>query len=205
LWRDLAAAERGAKPRCRSSEGPRVGAAVQAALTMGYRSAGKVSTPPSPSGWVHRHLSCLVLHRWLQGGRVTGFTVVYAVDTGPPHNGHSRVPMWAARSERTHQRNGLAHGRDVPDVLREHGNFFVSSGAASTKQPSSSGSQGRAAADGVGLKSVPVFSIACMITASFRARATTARLKPSRFLNARAQLRSSLSPRTRVRIAMAAS
>ena len=55
LWRDLAAAERGAKPRCRSSEG--VGAAVQAAPTMGYRSAGKVSTPPSPSGWVHRHLS----------------------------------------------------------------------------------------------------------------------------------------------------
>src|SRR3954471_4890410 len=68
LWRALAAAERGAKPRCRSSEGPRVGAAVQAAPTMGYRSTGKVSTPPSPSGWVHRHLSCLVLHRWLQVG-----------------------------------------------------------------------------------------------------------------------------------------
>jgi hypothetical protein len=33
-----------------SCEGPRVGAAVQAAPTMGYRSAGKVSTPPSPSG-----------------------------------------------------------------------------------------------------------------------------------------------------------
>jgi hypothetical protein len=94
------------------------------------------------------------------------------------------LPMFVARSRRTHQRNGLAHvpGRDVPDVLTEHGNFQVSSGSASTKQPSSSSSQGRAA--GVGLKSVPVFSIACMITASFRARATAARLKPSRFLNA---------------------
>jgi hypothetical protein len=95
--------------------------------------------------------------------------------------------MWAARSRRTHQRNGLAHvpGRDVPDVLREHGNFSVSSWSASAQQPFGCGFQGCAAADGVGLKSVPVFSIACMITANFRANATAARLKPSRFLNAR--------------------
>jgi hypothetical protein len=146
--------------------GPRVGAAVQAALTMGYRSTGKVSTPPSPSGWLHRHLS------WApplaSGWACAGFTVVCAVDT--PHDGPSMggLPVWTARSRRTHQRNDLAHvpGRDAPDVLRTDGTFPISSRSASAQQPSGRGSQGRAA--GVGLKSV--FSIACMITASFRAR-----------------------------------
>src|SRR3954470_21691824 len=78
------------------------------ALWMGASSPVLPCAPPLASGW-----AC------------AGFTVVCAVDTGPPHDGHSRVPMWAARSRRTHQRNGLAHvpGRDVPDVLREHGNF----------------------------------------------------------------------------------
>src|SRR4051812_26293818 len=57
---------------------------------MGYRSTGKVLTPPSSSVWVHRHRRCLVFRRWLQGGRGAGFTVVYAVDTGPPHDGASK-------------------------------------------------------------------------------------------------------------------
>ena len=52
-WRELA--ERWAQPRCRRSEGPRVGAAVQAAPTMGYRSAGKVPTPQPLGEGLHRH------------------------------------------------------------------------------------------------------------------------------------------------------
>ena len=44
----------------------------------------------------------------------------------------------------------------------------------------------------LGSNNSPVFSIACMITANLRARATAARLKPTRSFSASAQVRSVL-------------
>jgi hypothetical protein len=122
--------------------------------------------PPLASGW-----AC------------AGFTVVCAVDT--PHDGPSMggLPVWTARSRRTHQRNDLAHGRDAPDVLREHGTFPISSGSASAQQPSGRGSQGRAA--GVRLKSVQHRR-----QDHRQLPGQAARLKPSRFLNASCAARS---------------
>jgi hypothetical protein len=60
-------------------------------------------------------------------------------------------------------------------------------------------------ADALGSKSVPVFSIACRITASLRASTTAARLKPKRFFSAKPHRRRSLSVCTRVRMTAAAS
>jgi hypothetical protein len=60
--------------------------------------------------------------------------------------------------------------------------------------------QGAAEAEARASKLVPVFHIACRITASLRASATAARLKPTWVFRARAQRRSVLSLCTRVRI-----
>jgi hypothetical protein len=65
--------------------------------------------------------------------------------------------------------------------------------------------QGAAEAEARASKLVPVFHIACRITASLRASATAARLKPRRFFSAKPQLRSVLSACTCVRIDVAAS
>jgi hypothetical protein len=56
-----------------------------------------------------------------------------------------------------------------------------------------------------GLKTRPSRHIACITTASLRARATAARLKPTFSFSFRPQLRSALSERTRVSITVAAS
>ena len=53
--------------------------------------------------------------------------------------------------------------------------------------------------------SVPSLSIACIVTASFRANATAARLKPMRSLSFSPQARRSLSAELRVRMTEAAS
>ena len=53
--------------------------------------------------------------------------------------------------------------------------------------------------------SVPSLSIACIVTASFRANATAARLKPMRSLSFSPQVRRSLSAELRVRMTDAAS
>jgi hypothetical protein len=62
-----------------------------------------------------------------------------------------------------------------------------------------------AVAPALGLKSSPVLSIVCMITASLRATATAARLKPIFFRSLRPHVRRLLSAAQRVRMAAAAS
>ena len=65
--------------------------------------------------------------------------------------------------------------------------------------------QAAAAAPAFGSNNSPVFSIACMITANLRARATAARLKPSRSFSSSAQVRNVLVSDDRFKMTEAAS
>ncbi len=103
--------------------------------------------------------------------------------------------MWTTHSTepavQPHQRNGSTH---VPagtswrsDTERDP--QFYSYAAAPTARS----------------KNSPVLSIACIVTASFRATATAARLNPTLSLNFRPHVRKPLSADVRVRMTVAAS
>ena len=111
----------------------------------------------------------------------------------PPHDGASRdePSMWtthfAGSAVQQHQRNGSAH---VPA-----GTPF--------RVPNAIGTY--AAAPAFGLNSSPVLSIACIITASLRATATAALLKPILSRSCRPHVRRVLWVELRVRMTAAAS
>ena len=89
-----------------------------------------------------------------------------------------------------HQRNGSAH---VPaGTPQAFGTRTLSAG-------------GQVVTSGWGSKNSPFLSIACMITASLRATATAARLKPILSRSLSPHVRKPLSARTRVRMIAAAS
>lgn len=114
-----------------------------------------------------------------------------------PHDGASREEpsMWttthsAGSAVQPHQRNGSAH---VPagtfQALRCCRLFVRSHAAAPT----------------FGSKNSPALSMACMITANFRAKATAARLKPILSRSRRPHVRRLLPAELRVRMTDAAS
>jgi hypothetical protein len=158
-----------------------------------------------------RHRRALVIGL---GRASAGFTVVSAVGTRPPHDGHSgdrpstvvcavqgggnvyrgmASPTFPAGTSRSSRRTEHGDGRSTHDIH------------LMAKELGEVGSQVAADVAALGLKSTPFFHIACMTTAILRATATAARLKPRRFLRARPHRRSSLSPCTRVSIVVAAS
>jgi hypothetical protein len=147
------------------------------------------------------------------GRAYAGFTVVSAVGTGPPHDGHSGDQpsnVECAVQEGGNAQRGMTSPTSPAGTSRssgrtEHGDGRLPRGADLTTELRGAGSQGAADGAALGLKSVPFFHIACMTTANLRARATAARLKPRRFLRARPHRRRSLSPCTRVSIVVAAS
>jgi hypothetical protein len=100
---------------------------------MGYRSAGKVSTPPSPSGWVHRHRPALCSTAGFRVDVLPGSRLSARSTRGRRIMGIRgaafQCGLRGPRGPQTHQRNGLAHvpGRDVPDVLRTDGTRKLSS------------------------------------------------------------------------------
>lgn len=112
-----------------------------------------------------------------------------------PHDGDSRdePSMWtthfAESAVQPHQRIGSAHvpGRDASGVQILNAIRIY------------------AVAPAFGLKSSPVLSIECIITASLRATATAARLKPILSRSWRPNVRRALSVELRVRITDAAS
>lgn len=88
-----------------------------------------------------------------------------------------------------HQRNGSAHvpARDTSSVQLHNANRI------------------HAMAPAVGLNSSPVLSIVCIITASLRATATAALLKPILSRSCKPHVRNVLSLELRVRMTVAAS
>ena len=125
---------------------------------------------------------------------------------GVAFQGFERGPGWP----QLQSQNGRAHvpSRDVPCVRRqtEHArSLSINSWPALPQRAVTRTVQAAAGTAARGSKSVPVFHIACRITASLRASATAARLKPTWVFGARAQRRSVLSLCTRVRIETAAS
>src|SRR5918993_577580 len=140
--------------------------------------------------------------------------VVFAVDTSSPHDGLRR---WGAfqcirRSLRvdhthlqSHQRNDLTY---VPAgtsrrVRREDAIWQWLSYKSWLASDAAVRSQADVLADRS--KSSPLLSIVCMTTASLRATATAARLKPTRSLSLRPHLCRPLSAELRVRMTVAAS
>ena len=168
-----------------------------------YRSAGKAAAP-----WV-RGCTAISVLPWFASpasvGTSAGFTVVYAVGTEPPQDGYSRVPMCTSASSRT-QTSGMAgptsrQGRLTASEARMRNH----SGSAHGAIAGTEAGRHYAGAPVAGLKTRPSRHIACITTASLRARATAARLKPTFSFSFRPQLRSALSERTRVSITVAAS
>ena len=162
----------------------------------------------APGCGMHRH-QCLGrgsrrLHRV---GTSAGFTVVYAVGTEPPQDGYSRVPMCTSRSASSrNQTSGMAgptsrQGRLTASEARMRNH----SGSAHSAVAGTEAGRHYAGAPVAGLKTRPSRHIACITTASLRARATAARLKPTFSFSFRPQLRRALSERTRVSITVAAS
>ena len=147
------------------------------------------------------------------GQACAGFTVVSAVGTGPPHDGPSRdrpskvsgaVQTAAGPSAewpRPRPRQGRPKCPTTAGTRERVGQLM----ACTPDEETSMRDQGAAEAEARASKLVPVFHIACRITASLRASATAARLKPRRFFSAKPQLRSVLSACTCVRIDVAAS
>ena len=139
-------------------------------------------------------------------GTYAGFTVVYAVGTEPPQDGYSKgwpsnVHIAVCKQPQPNKRNGRAH---VPAGTSQG----IRSADAKPQRLSTRRSRwngGYAGAPVAGLKTRPSRHIACITTASLRARATAARLKPTFSFSFRPQLRSALSERTRVSITVAAS
>jgi hypothetical protein len=141
------------------------------------------------------------------------FTVVCAVGMAPPHDGHSRG--WPSKVSNAVQ-DGRNSSHRMAAPTSPAGTSRASEDRRNTQEacrsthgrPSRGVTRTVQAAAGTaarGSKSVPVFHIACRITASLRASATAARLKPTWVFRARAQRRSVLSLCTRVRIETAAS
>ncbi len=97
----------------------------------------------------------------------------------------------------------LRPGRDVSACPKKGRNLVVAQFQVMSGLPCHAvRSQAVAPADRS--KGSPVFSIVCMMTASLRATATAARLKPTFFLSFSPQVRSVLSARVLVRITTAA-
>ena len=129
---------------------------------------------------------------------LAGSTVVFAVDMKSPHDGASRGEpsnVWSAGGEHgldtataSAEWFGLRPGRDVSEHLQDwHKRAWPRQAAA------------------VRLNGSPDFNMACMITASLRATATAARLKPNFSRSFKPQRRRSLSACARVRMTVAAS
>ena len=111
----------------------------------------------------------------------------------PPHDGASgggafKCGRRTLRRQRVHPitRNGSAH---------------VPAGTSRRAQRANANcSSDQAAAPAVRSNISPDFSIACIVTASLRATATTARLKPTRFRRSSPQVRNALSAELRVSV-----
>jgi hypothetical protein len=116
----------------------------------------------------------------------------------PPHGGASRrgLPMWTTHysdpAVHPNKRNGSAHVPAGTSRRVQRLNAIGSLPQATT-------------APAVRSNTSPDFSIACIITASLRATATAARLKPNRSLSLRPHVHSALSADERVKITVAAS
>ena len=155
-----------------------------------------------------RHRRALVIGL---GRAYARFTVVSAVGTRPPHDGHSGAStVECAVQEGGNPERGMTSPTSPAGTSRssgstEHGDGQSPHGAYLTTELPGAGSQVPANVAALGLKSAPFFHIACMTTAILRATATAARLKPRRFLRARPHRRRSLSPCTRVSMVVAAS
>jgi hypothetical protein len=157
-----------------------------------------------------RHRRALVIGL---GRAYARFTVVSAVGTRPPHDGHSGdrpSTVECAVQEGGNPERGMTSPTSPAGTSRssgstEHGDGQSPHRAYLTTELPGAGSQVPANVAALGLKSAPFFHIACMTTAILRATATAARLKPRRFLRAKPHRRRSLSPCTRVSMVVAAS
>jgi hypothetical protein len=106
-------------------------------------------------------------------GTYAGFTVVYAVGTEPPQDGYSRVPMCTSRSASSrNQTSGMAgptsrqgHLTASEARMRNH------SGSAHGAVAPTEAGRHYAGAPVAGSKTRPSRHIACITTASLRARA----------------------------------
>ena len=135
------------------------------------------------------------------GTSSAGSTVVFAVDMTSPHGGASRVnlPTCEAHAAGLSAQRCNSLGGMVRSTSRQ-GTSRCASGAGSV------GAWVRqATAEAFRSKTSPDFSIACMMTASLRATATAARLKPIFSLSFRPQARKLLLACARVRTTVAAS
>jgi hypothetical protein len=115
----------------------------------------------------------------------------------PPHDGASwrSLQMWT-----THYADRAVH------PIKRNGSAHVPAGTYRRVQRLNAiGSLSQAAAPAVRSNISPDFSIACIVTASLRATATAARLKPIRSLSLRPHARKALSAEVRVKITVAAS
>ena len=177
---------------------------------MGYRSAGKVSTR---TPWVRGCIALIVLAvvrvACVGSGRMPGSRLSTRSARSRRRMGIRRggLPMCTSRSVSSrNQTSGMAgptsrQGRLTASEagMRNH------SGSAHGAVAGTEAGRHYAGAPVAGLKTRPSRHIACITTASLRARATAARLKPTFSFSFRPQLRSALSERTRVSITVAAS
>src|ERR671916_1993907 len=136
---------------------------------------------------------------FFNGLTLAGFRVVFAVGTGPLHDGSSRgwdLPRWT-----THSADPAVHPikRDSP--------AHVPAGTSGQRSRVNALRQDwpQAAPPAVRSKSWPDRSMACITTASFRATVTAARLKPIFSRSCRPHVRRALSAEVRVRMTVAAS
>ena len=177
---------------------------------MGYRSGGKVSTR---TPWVRGCIALIVLAvvrvACVGSGRMPGSRLSTRSARSRRRMGlrGGGLPMCTSRSaSRRNQTSGMAgptsrQGRLKASEARMRNHSGSAHGAVA---PTEAGRH-YAGAPVAGSKTRPSRHIACITTASLRARATAARLKPTFSLSFRPQLRSTLSERTRLSITVAAS
>jgi hypothetical protein len=189
--------------------GSEFGMAVQATPTMRYRSSGKIATPSLLlSGGTATDVRPPFRHGH-QSGRVPG-SGLSARSAGSRRMMGMRggsLPMCTSRSANSRNQSlGMAaptsrQGRlDASDGRRRNNRGSAHGGTSGV-----AGGRPYAGAPKAGSKTRPSRHSACRMTASFRATATAARLKPTFSFSLRPQRRNALSERTRVSTTVAAS